>query len=65
MYVSPIGSCVCLPIECSLENTRIHFKIILNMTHTSKDSFCFQNKQARKQNLNKSTFNGKYKEVKQ
>lgn len=33
------------------------------MTHTSKDSFCFQNKQARKQNLNKSTFTGKYKEL--
>lgn len=35
------------------------------MTHTSKDSFCFQNKQARKQILNKSTFNGNYKKVKQ
>lgn len=62
MYVSRIRSCVCLPIECSLENTCIRIKINLNMTHTNIDSFCFQ---ARKQNLNKSTFTGKYIEVKQ
>lgn len=63
MYVSRIRSCVCLPIECSLENTCIRIKINLNRTHTGIDSFCFLNKQARKQNLNKSTFTGKYKEV--